>query len=267
MNHQQYFDANRDAWNKKTFVHKNSSFYDIVSFKADKTSLNEIELKELGSVNGKTLLHLQCHFGMDTLSWAREGAIVTGIDFSEEAIKTAEELREELNIPAEFICCNVYDTSQYINQQFDIVFTSYGVIGWLPELDAWAKVIAESLKVGGIFYMVEFHPVVWMLDEDFQYIKYYYHNESVVEDEQTGSYADRYADIHYKEYGWNHSIGEVLNSLIKHGLMILHFNEFNFSCYNCFNNLVQGEDGYWRVKGLENKIPMMYSLKATKKIE
>jgi len=115
--------------------------------------------------------------------------------------------------------------------------------------------------------MVEFHPVVWMMDENFERIKYYYHNEEVIVEEQSGTYTDRHADIHYKEYSWNHSISEVLNMLIKHGLIIQHFNEFNFSCYNCFNNVVQGEDGYWRVKGLENKIPMMYSVKAIKKAE
>jgi len=267
MDHQQYFEANREGWNKRTIVHKDSSFYDVAAFKAGKSSLNKIELEELGDVKGKSLLHLQCHFGMDTLSWARKGAIVTGIDLSDEAIKAAKELSNELNIPAKFICCNVYDTLQHIDRQFDIVFTSYGVIGWLPDLDKWAYIISHSLKPGGIFYMVEFHPVVWMMDENFEHIKYYYHNEEVIVEEQSGTYTDRNADIHYKEYSWNHSISEVLNMLIKHGLIIQHFNEFNFSCYNCFNNVVQGEDGYWRVKGLENKIPMMYSVKAIKKAE
>jgi len=264
MDLQKYFEANKQGWNKRTIVHKNSSFYDVASFKAGKSSLNRIELAELGNVKGKTLLHLQCHFGMDTLSWAREGAIVTGIDLSDEAIKTAKELSNELNIPAEFICCNVYDTLKYINKQFDIVFTSYGVTGWLPDLDKWANVIAQSLNPGGIFYMAEFHPVVWMMDENFERIKYYYHNEEVIVEDQSGTYTDRNADIHYKEYSWNHSISEVLNSLIKQGLRIQFFNEFNFSCYNCFNNVVQGKDGYWRVKGLENKLPMMYSVKAIK---
>jgi SAM-dependent methyltransferase len=264
MNYQQYFEANKAGWNKRTMIHKDSSMYDVPSFKKGKSSLNKIELEELGGVRNKTLLHLQCHFGLDTLSWAREGAIVTGIDLSDEAIKIAKELSEELNLPAEFICCNVYDSLQYIKQQYDIVFTSYGVIGWLPDLNKWANIIVQCLKPGGIFYMVEFHPVVWMMDENFQHIKYHYHNEAVIAEEQSGTYTDRNADIHYTEYSWNHSLSEVLNSLTEHGLIIRHFNEFNFSCYNCFNNIVQGEDGYWRVKGLENKIPMMYSVKAIK---
>lgn len=262
---EQYFEANRAGWNKRTTVHKDSAFYDVEGFKNGKSSLNKIELDELGDVKGKSLLHLQCHFGQDSLSWARAGAIVTGIDLSDEAIKTAQELSKEINVPAAFVCCNVYDTLQYVSTPFDIVFTSYGVIGWLPDLDKWAKIISQSLKPGGIFYMVEFHPVVWMMDENFQHIKYYYHNEEVIVDEQTGTYTDRNAPIKYKEYSWNHSISEVLNALIANGLTINHFNEFNFSCYNCFNNMVQGQDGYWRIKGLENKLPMMYSVKAVKK--
>jgi SAM-dependent methyltransferase len=265
MDNEDYFQTNKDAWNKRTLIHKDSSFYDVASFRAGKSSLNRIELEELGDVKGKTLLHLQCHFGMDTLSWAREGAIVTGVDLSDEAIKVAKELSEELNIPAQFICCNLYDTTEHISQQFDVIFTSYGVIGWLPDLNRWAEIISTLLKPGGIFYMVEFHPVVWMMDENFEFIKYHYHNEKVIIEEQSGTYTDRSADIHYKEYSWNHSISEVLNALIKNGLIIQHFNEFNYSNYNCFNKTVQGEDGFWRIKGLENKIPMMYSVKAIRR--
>jgi SAM-dependent methyltransferase len=265
MNQEHYFQTNKDAWNKRTAVHKDSSFYDVASFKAGKSSLNKIELEELGDVKGKSLLHLQCHFGMDTLSWAREGAIVTGVDLSDEATKIAKELSEELNIPAEFICCNLYDTTEHIAQQYDVVFTSYGVIGWLPDLNRWAEIISALLKPGGVFYMVEFHPVVWMMDENFEFIKYHYHNEEVIIEEQSGTYTDRNADIHYREYSWNHSISEVLNALIKNGLIIEHFNEFNYSNYNCFNKTVQGEDGFWRIKGLKNKIPMMYSVKATRR--
>jgi len=261
---QQYFDANKQAWNKRAAVHKHSSFYDVAAFKAGKSALNAIELQAMGNVQQKRLLHLQCHFGMDTLSWAREGAIVTGIDFSDEAIVTANSLSNELQIPATFICANVYDTLSHINTEFDIVFTSYGVVGWLPDLDKWAAVIAGSLAKGGVFYMVEFHPAVWMLDEGFSYLKYHYHNAGVIEELQTGTYADRNAPIEYLEYSWNHSLSEVINALIKHGLSIASFDEYNYSCYNCFNNTIQGEDGFWRIKGLEDKLPMMYAIKATK---
>ena len=172
MDYNYYFDANKEAWNKKTALHKDSAFYDLASFKAGKSSLNKLEVEELGDVKGKTLLHLQCHFGMDTLSWANEGANATGIDISDEAIKLAKDLSNELAIPAEFICCNLYDTTKFTKRKFDIVFTSYGAIGWLPDLDKWAQQISQSLKPGGIFYIAEFHSIMWMMDDDFTFIKY-----------------------------------------------------------------------------------------------
>lgn len=264
MEYSKYFEANKQGWNKRTAVHKTSSFYDVDSFEKGATTLNKMELEDLRNVKGKQLLHLQCHFGMDTLSWASEGAIVTGIDFSENAIATAKELSNELHIPAEFICCNVYDTPQHIQHQYDIVFTSYGVIGWLPDLNKWAEIIFSALKPGGIFYLAEFHPFVWIWDDDFKYIQYHYHNHEIIKTEQSGTYANRDANIQYEEYSWNHSISEVLNALIQQGLTIQHFNEYNYSYYNCFKNTIKGEDGYYRIQGMENKIPMMYSVKAIK---
>lgn len=114
---------------------------------------------------------------MDSLDWARRGAVVTGVDFSDIAIKEAIQLNNELALTASFVCCNVYDTSDYVSEIFDIVFTSYGTIGWLPDLKPWATVIADRLKQGGVFYMADFHPVVWIFDDDFTHIKYSYENK------------------------------------------------------------------------------------------
>jgi SAM-dependent methyltransferase len=263
-NIEQYFEANKNLWNQRTTVHKDSDFYDLEGFKAGANALTPIELNEMGDVKAKSLLHLQCHFGMDTLSFARMGAKCTGIDLSDDAIKLAKEINEELKLDAKFVCCNVYDTSKYIKEQFDIVFTSYGVIGWLPDLDKWANVIAEKLKPGGSFYMAEFHPVIWMFDEEFTHIKYYYDNREVIITENEGTYTDRNADIKGKEYSWNHSISEVLNALINAGLKIEFFNEHMYSPYPCFRNVVEREKGKWHINGMEGKIPMVYSLKARK---
>ena len=259
-----YFDANKDLWNKRTVVHKDSSFYDLPSFLKGKNSLNEIEQRELGNIEGKTILHLQCHFGMDSLSMARMGAKVTGIDLSDTAISEAKKLNNKLRLDANFICSNVYDLGTVLSEQFDIVFTSYGVIGWLPDLNQWAELIYHFLKPGGFFYMAEFHPVVWMMDENFEKVKYYYHNRELIEIDSQGTYTDKTADIEGKEYSWNHSLSEVINALVGQDLRIDFLNEYSYSPYPCFNNVVQGADGNWRVKGLEDKIPMVYSLKATK---
>lgn len=257
-------EANRHAWNIRLEAHKNSAFYDVEGWKKGKNSLTEIELRELDDVSGQKLLHLQCHFGQDTLSWARLGADVTGCDLSDAAIDYARQLADEVGIKAQFVCCNVFDLPQHLEGQFDIVFTSYGVIGWLPDLEPWAAVIAHFLKPGGVFYMAEFHPIVWMLDEKMEFIKYAYHNAGVIESEQVGTYADRYADLQYKEYGWNHSLSEVLNALLRHGLQLEFFNEHPFSPYDCFDKTVRGADGNYRIQGLEDKIPMVFSLRARK---
>ena len=170
--YQQFFEANKELWNQRTMVHKDSSFYDVPAFINGKSSLNKIELDDLGDVTGKKILHLQCHFGMDTLSLARMGAKVTGVDLSDTAIAEARKLNEQLGLDVEFICCNVYNLKDHLKEQFDIVFTSYGVIGWLPDLNKWAEIISHYTKPGGFFYMGEFHPVVVMLAEKFGKVKY-----------------------------------------------------------------------------------------------
>ncbi|MBS1921313.1 MAG: class I SAM-dependent methyltransferase [Bacteroidetes bacterium] len=259
-----YFEANRNNWNQRTLVHRDSAFYGLQEFKTGKTSLNKIELEELGDVKGKKLLHLQCHFGMDTMSWARQGAKCIGVDLSDESIRLAKELNREMKLDVEFILCNIYDLKKHLDEKFDIVFTSYGVIGWLPDLQKWAELISYYLKPGGIFYMVEFHPVVWIFDDDFTHIKYHYDNKEVIMIENEGTYTDRNADIKGKEYSWNHSISEMQNTLIHAGLQIQFFNEYMYSPYPCFRNLTEREKDQWQIKGMEGKIPMLYSIKAVK---
>lgn len=260
-----YFDLNRQLWDRRTSVHIAADFYHLKAFRSGATSLNRIELEELGDVAGKSLLHLQCHFGMDTISWAREGALATGLDFSEKAIQEARTLSQELQLPVDFVCCNVYDANQYLDKTFDIIFTSYGTIGWLPDLNKWADVVSSLLKAGGTFYMVDFHPVIWMFDDNFHNFKYSYFNsgEPIVI-ENAGTYADRTASIQGIEYGWNHSLSDILNALIAKGLTITRFNEHGYSPYNCFNNMVETATGEWQIKGLENKVPLLYSIQAFK---
>jgi SAM-dependent methyltransferase len=260
MTYEKYFAANKELWNKRTLVHKDSAFYDLPAFKSGSSVLTPIELEELGPVKGKTLLHLQCHFGMDSLDWARRGALVTGVDFSEKAIQEATALNGELGLNARFRCANIYDLEDSPEGKFDIVYTTYGVIGWLPDLDKWARIVAAHLVEGGIFYLAEFHPVLWMFDDDFTHVKYHYDNRELIVTESEGTYTDRAADITGKEYSWNHSISEVLNALIGAGLELKFFNEHMYSPYPCFRNMVETEPGKWHIKGMEGKLPMVYSL-------
>ncbi len=260
-----YFEANKLLWDKRTEINSKSGFYGLDEFKKGKSSLNFVELKALGDVKGKSLLHLQCHFGMDTLSWARLGAQVTGVDFSEEAIKLARELNNKLNLNTNFICSNVYDLKEKLDKKFDIVFASYGVIGWLPDLNKWAGIINHFLKPGGIFFLAEFHPVIWMYDSELKNLKYSYFNlGQPIEEKIKGTYSDKTAEIEMTEYGWNHSLDEVFNSLKNNGLKVESFNEYPFSFYNCFPDMVKGKDNFWRIKRFENILPLMYSVKAIK---
>ena len=255
--------ANRAAWNLRTSVHENSDFYDLPGWRAGASSLRPIELAEMGLVQGKRLLHLQCHFGQDTLSWARLGASVVGCDLSDRAIDLARSLAREQQLEGTFVRCNLYDLPDHLEEKFDIVFTSYGSIGWLPDLAPWGKVVAHFLKPGGFFYMVDFHPVVWMFDSHFQNIEYPYRNSGPIVSENSGTYADRTADIHYQDCGWNHGISDILTGLLSQGLLLDFFHEHDSSPYPVFQPAVQGSDGNYRVAGLENKIPLLYSLKAS----
>lgn len=255
-----YKEINRRTWNEKTDVHIASDFYDMAAFRAGKNSLNDIELPLLGDVSGKSLFHLQCHFGQDTLSLARMGAQVTGLDLSDKAIQRATELAAELHLPARFVCSDLYEAREHIREQFDIVFSSYGTIGWLPDLDKWARVIADSLKPGGRFVFAEFHPVVWMFDDNFESVAYSYFNVEAIEENVSGTYADKDSDIHSRTFTWNHSLAEVMQSLIDQGLRILKFNEYDYSPYPIFSKLDGKETGRYRVGGYGKKLPLVYSL-------
>jgi SAM-dependent methyltransferase len=259
-----YFEVNKETWNKKVAIHAKSDMYKMEAFKSGESSLMPYELKALGDVSGKSLLHLQCHFGQDTLSWSRMGAKCVGVDISDEGVKLARQLNNELNLNAEFVCCNVLDTSQHVSDTFDIVFTSYGTIGWLPDLKPWAKMISERLKVGGTFYIVEFHPILWMFDyvDGESKMRYHYNQKEAIYEEYAGTYADKASKIISKEYGWNHGLSEVVNALIDADLQINYLNEYDESPYDVFPDLLKLDNCMFKMK--DQLFPMLFEIKATK---
>ena len=260
-----YIEINKQSWNNRLESHLKSDFYNLEEFLNGETSLNEIELDLLGDVQDKDILHLQCHFGQDTISLGRLGANVKGVDLSDKAIESAIELSEKTKIEATFICCNIYDLPQHLDKQFDIVFTSYGTIGWLPDLDKWAGIISSYLKPNGKLVFVEFHPVLWMYNDNFDKIEYNYFKSDAIIEIEKGTYADRKASFTQENITWNHAISEVVNSLIKNGLQIDSLDEFDYSPYNCFNKTKKIEAKKYRINHLDNKIPMVYAITATKK--
>lgn len=260
-----YLEINRQSWNNRTDTHIKSEFYNVDRFLKGENSLNDIEMELLGDLSGKSVLHLQCHFGQDSISLSRFGARVTGIDLSDVAIERAKELAEKAGAKVEFICSDVYGLPEHLNEEFDIVFASYGTIGWLPDLDRWAKIVSKFLKPNGMFVFAEFHPVVWMFNNAFDKVAYRYFNSGPIIESSTGSYADKDGSVSQQYVMWNHGLGEVLSSLIKNGLEIRSMEEFDYSPYNCFSGTVEIAPNKYRIAHLEDKIPMVYALSARKR--
>ena len=261
-------ESNREMWDEWAELHLDSEFYDVESFKKGKCSLYSVAVEEVGDVSGKSLLHLMCHFGKDTLSWARRGAKATGVDFSDKAIDIARSLSGELELDAEFICCNLYDLPQNLDKQFDIVFTSAGVLCWLPNLKEWGCVIAQFLKSGGFFYILESHPFLNMLlDEDPEASKpeilrsYFYTPEPEVYQSVT-SYAGMKTSKTHTGKEWTHSLGDIVNSLINAGLRIEFLHEYPYIFFKALPYMKQDDRGAWRIPG--DKIPLIFTLKTTK---
>lgn len=259
-----FTESNKKLWDGWSTINFKSEFYNVEGFKSGLSTLKKTELNELGNVKGKSLLHLQCHFGMDTLSWAREGAVVTGVDLSSESITIAKELSKDLAIPAEFICSDIYELPKVLDKKFDIVFTSYGVLVWLNNLNKWAEIVARYLKPGGTFYIIEFHPFTNMFGETWEGLvdSYFYGDQPVIL-QQNNSYADNNIEFKHVSYEWPHTMSEVITSLRRAGLIIEFFHEFPFSAYNCFPMLEEQAHDEFVIKGQKNKIPLMYSIKAT----
>lgn len=264
-----YLKNNLDMWNDWAPLHAESEFYDVEGFKKGRSTLDSIELEEVGDVSGKSLLHLQCHFGMDTLSWARLGAKVTGVDFSDKAIDIARSLSKELRIEADFVCCNIYDLPKNLTGTFDIVYTSAGALGWLPDLKQWAEIIYHFLKPGGFFYILESHPFSHVFDDsknvtELKVEHSYFHSPEPTKWEIEGSYSGaRTEDKQYTSYEWTHSMGDIVNSLISNRLKIEFLHEFPVLFFKWFPFMEKGEEeGWWRIKG--DRIPLIFTLKATK---
>lgn len=259
-----YKEINREQWNQRVEPHVESEFYDVAGFINGQNSLKDTEIALLGDIKGKRILHLQCHFGQDSISMARMGASVVGADLSDKAIEKAREFAQLTQTDATFVCCDLFDLPQHLEGEFDIVFTSYGTVGWLPDLDRWAAVIQHFLKPGGKFVFVEFHPVVWMFDDDFQKVGYRYFKSDPIVETASGTYADREAAIRTTSVSWNHGMSEVIGSLLRHGIQLQDLQEYDFANYDCFNHTVEFEPGKFRIQHLGNNIPMMYSIVGVK---
>ncbi|MEM7162846.1 MAG: class I SAM-dependent methyltransferase [Bacteroidota bacterium] len=261
-----YFQSNKEHWNKRVSIHLKSDMYGQSSFLEGRNSLNHPELKHFGDVKGKDILHLQCHFGQDSLSLQRMGAQVTGLDFSSEAIAKAREFNKELNLNAQFVEANVMEAEQQVSGKFDWVFTSYGTIVWIPRLAHWAKNIAHFLKEGGEFLMVDFHPVMYMLDDDYSEFGYpYFTREEPFADNISETYTENKEGLSGTEYFWNHPTSSIFTALLNAGLELKAYEEFPYSCYKCFPHMEKISDEHYQFTKHKGNIPYMYLMRWQKK--
>jgi SAM-dependent methyltransferase len=261
----EYVRSNRTLWNGWTVRELASAHHrDVATVRGGGLSLRSIERDELGDVADKTLLHLQCNMGSDTLSWARLGACVTGVDLADEAIERARALAGELGIHARFLQCDLYALPERLDEQFDVVFASYGALCWLPDLARWAAVAARYVRPGGVFYMVEAHPATNALAQDpgdtsglrFSVAAPYAHS------------AEPQAEVTGSETGylWSYGLGEVVTALVNAGLRIELLREHPVTWWQRFSALTQDAEGWWRWPTAENTLPLLFSLRARKDI-
>jgi SAM-dependent methyltransferase len=260
-------ESNRRRWDELVPIHAASRFYDVGGFLAGACTLLPIELGELGELTGKTLVHLQCHFGLDTLSWARRGARVTGIDFSPRAIERARALADEAGIAARFVESEVTRAPEALEgARFDVVFTSWGVLGWLPDLRGWAQAVARLLAPGGSFYIAEIHPTILLFEGDIAQRKFpYFRSDQPLELETRGTYAEPDAEIeNVSTCEWIFELGQVVSLLIAAGLRIELLHEHDATCCQVVPDLVCGSDRMWRLPEGELSLPLSFSIRATR---
>lgn len=263
---------NNRLWDEWTRIHETSSFYDLEGFRRGGIRLAPEEVEELGDVAGRDLLHLQCHFGIDTLSWARLGARVTGADFSQQAVDLARSLADELGFPeARFVRSDLYDLPDVLDADFDVVYTSRGVLGWLPHIGRWARVVAHFLRPGGTFYIAEIHPVAQAFADEsvapgeLRLAYPYWEHPEPLTFPVHGSYADPTATVAATaEHGWDHGLGEIVTALIEAGLRIESLREYPWVEW-ALPFLVEGPDGRFRLpEGTKGELPLFFSIRATK---
>ncbi|GGS68620.1 class I SAM-dependent methyltransferase [Nonomuraea spiralis] len=260
-----YLEINRANWNARVPVHVGSDFYDVEGFRKGHDPLRPFELAEVGEVAGRRLAHLQCHFGLDTLAWARRGAEVTGLDFSEAAVEEARAIAADCGIPATFVTADVYDAARALGgRTYDIVYTGVGALVWLPDLARWAATVASLLAPGGFLYLAEFHPVADVLDDETgTTVTYDYFARGPHVWEDVHSYTGSGELDHPTSVQFQHGLGEVVSAVAAAGLRLDFLHEHDHTLFPRFATLVADGSAYRLPEGAP-RMPLMYSLRATK---
>ena len=271
-----YFEVNKEHWNAATPLHLGpGEVYDVEAFKKGESTLLSVERELLGDVSGKSILHAQCHIGVDSMSLARLGAQVTGVDFSEEAIGAARSLNDECGLDCEFICCNIYDLPAHLDAQFDIVYASYGVLCWLPDIPRWCQLLADRLRANGTFVVIEGHPFSCCIKNDQSHPHpYIYRNYFRLNEPEFCPADDEERDYHAIDkpvgkptYEWQHTLSNIVNAVAGAGLVIETLGEYPQAPGRGADNpeMKKGADGYFRFPAENSLYPMLLSVKAVKR--
>jgi len=266
--HDDWSDLNRRMWDERVPIHLTSALYDVASFRNGErpVRLRDFELVEVGDVRDRELVHLQCHIGTDTLSWAWLGARVVGLDFSPAAVDAARTLARDIGVDAEFVCGDALDAPAVLGRTFDIVYTGLGAIIWLPDITRWAAVCASLLRPGGFLYVAEFHPFIRIFAwEGDRVVDHDYFDRSPTYDDSTGTYADLDAPtVHNASYEWHHTLGDVVTAVARAGLVVELLHEHDHTLYPRWPWLVVGDDAIFRTPPGMPRLPLKYSLRARK---
>ena len=253
-------ELNKARWDERVPIHVASGLYDVDGFKAGKEQLRPFELELAGDVTGLRMAHLQCHFGEDTMAWARHGASIVGLDFSQPAVDTANSLAAELELDARFVCADVYDAVEaFEGERFDLVYTGVGALNWLPDLGRWADVVTALIKPGGRLLLAEFHPFSWVFEEEHTVENDYFADHPLLWND-AGSYADLEATTANNEtVEHQHGLGEIVTALLERGHQLRALEEYDYTLFPRFPFLEERDGGFFYPEGMP-KVPLMFAL-------
>ena len=268
------FALNKANWNERAALHAASPDYQIQLFIASPAHLSEVvrfDLPRLGDIRGLRAVHLQCHIGTDTLSLARLGAQMSGLDFSPASLEQARQLANACDTPIQFVEASVYDAAKVLNgQSFDLVYTGIGALNWLPHINDWARNVAALLKPGGRLFLREMHPVLMTLDQDCQDAlqmvhSYFEHSEPQVWNDEYSYVASDSKLTATTTHEWNHGLGEIITALLHHGMRLILLEEHTSIPWEALpGQMTLGEDGEWRLSNQPQRLPLSYTLQAVK---
>jgi SAM-dependent methyltransferase len=268
-----YVAINRANWDERAPVHAASTYYGFERFTTDPAYLSGVvrfDQPRLGDLTGLRGVHLQCHIGTDTLSLARVGARMSGLDFAPNAVREATRLAEAAGTAIDFHQAEVYDAVDVFGAgTFDLVYTGVGALCWLPEVAKWARVVADLLRPGGRLFIREGHPMLWAFDEREPVptlgYPYFEHTDPIVIDE-SGTYVPTQAPLtNSVTHSWNHSLGEIISGLLDAGMRVTGFVEHDSVPWEALpGHMIRDDLGEWRLADRPERLAASYTLQAVK---